>query len=127
MAKASRLTAAASGSRHFVMVSSRVTITRLHKESSRDFSSHLSRTSQLNFIFTLQAIKTQNVLFFININKCKQSLTLKAQTRFLNGTAIYRPEVQTHLHLCPWQIQCFLSEELQPQLGKLHPAEGVIV
>lgn len=40
-AKASRLSAADSGSRGFVILPSGVTITRLHKESSRAFTSHL--------------------------------------------------------------------------------------
>jgi len=43
LAKASRLSAADSGSSHFVIVSSRVTITRLQRESSSAFASHLKK------------------------------------------------------------------------------------
>lgn len=43
LAKASRLSAAASGSSHFVIVSSLVTITRLQRESSSAFTSHLNK------------------------------------------------------------------------------------
>lgn len=43
LAKASLLRRAASGSRVFVIVSSRVTMIRLHRESSSDFSSHLQQ------------------------------------------------------------------------------------
>ena len=43
-ARASRLRAAEFGSSHFVIVSSRVTITRLQRESSKAFSSHLDKS-----------------------------------------------------------------------------------
>lgn len=57
-AKASLLMAAASGSSNFVMVSPRVTITRLQSESSRAFMSHLENTKvqkRLHF-FSLRII-----------------------------------------------------------------------
>uniref|UniRef100_A0A2P2MTX6 Myosin-6-like isoform X1 n=1 Tax=Rhizophora mucronata TaxID=61149 RepID=A0A2P2MTX6_RHIMU len=43
LANASLLTAADSGSSHFVIISSRVTITRLQRESSKAFASHLNK------------------------------------------------------------------------------------
>lgn len=46
LAKASRLSEAASGSRHFTIFSSRVTITRLQRESSSAFASHLDKNNK---------------------------------------------------------------------------------
>lgn len=53
-AKASLLTAAASGSSHLVIVSSRVTITLLQRESSNAFTSHL----QINSYISWKILKT---------------------------------------------------------------------
>lgn len=49
LAKASRLSAAESGSRGFVIFPSGVTITRWQRESSRAFSSHLKLKFMLEY------------------------------------------------------------------------------
>lgn len=122
LAKASRLSAADSGSSHFVIVSSRVTITRLQRESSSAFASHLK-----NIMTRSQMERVQNASLlrdYILTNASLQSwLTWKVRQQYVDGTRIF------HLwaHLSPFlsllQIQCCQDAKLQQPLEILHPAQ----
>ena len=69
LAKASRLSAAASGSSHFVIVSSRVTITRLQRESSSAFALHLKKI--INQRCHMERIWNASLTKSLYFNKCK--------------------------------------------------------
>ena len=102
LAKASLLTAAAFGSRHLVIASSRVTITRLHNESSRGFSSHLEVLQDFGV-----SIKSHHKVSNLNITLLSKNrikwLTWGALLQSLNGTETARPQVQKNLFHFLWQ------------------------